>query len=190
MIYCEKISTRLAGLRHSAQINGENATGIAVNFACGSYVRYAFSINIDSVITGVKFKSNGCGYMVSTADILAESIVNVRLTDLHGLADADLRDQIESIIGVISPERQGCVDSCVQALHAALAAFRATQIEEFAGEKALVCTCFGVTEERIAAIIRENSIGSVDEVSARCNAGLGCGSCRMMIEEMIDGMNA
>jgi len=36
-------------------------------------------------------------------------------------------------------------------------------------------------------VIRGLKDPSVEAVGDVCNAGMGCGSCRMLIEEMIDG---
>lgn len=124
--------------------------------------------------------------MIAAAKALSESLIGRRLTDLHGLNNDELSATISSVFDANTEGRRECVEACFQAIHSALADFRASRIEEFAGEKALICTCFGLTEERIEAVIRSNSIESVDDVSAICNAGLGCGSCRMMIDEMID----
>jgi NifU-like protein len=62
----------------------------------------------------------------------------------------------------------------------------AFQIEEFTGEKALICTCFGVSEETIERVIANNRCETVEEVSQKCNAGSGCGSCQPLIQEIID----
>jgi NAD(P)H-nitrite reductase large subunit len=64
--------------------------------------------------------------------------------------------------------------------------FRAFQIEEWSGEKALICTCFGVSEETIENLVKENSLETIEEVTAACNAGGGCGSCQPLIQEIID----
>ena len=49
----------------------------------------------------------------------------------------------------------------------------------------IVCLCFG---KRESDIHREIAAGarSVDEIGERCAAGTGCGTCRQMIDEMID----
>ncbi|MBC7899119.1 MAG: (2Fe-2S)-binding protein [Saprospiraceae bacterium] len=43
-----------------------------------------------------------------------------------------------------------------------------------------------MSEEKIIEIINSNNVKEVGEVSDICNAGHGCGSCRMMIRELID----
>ena len=88
--------------------------------------------------------------------------------------------------GEFPPDRHQCATVCIEALRGAFADFRIRQIEEFQGEKALICTCFGVSEETIESHIRKCRLETVDEVARACNAGSGCGSCRMLIQEIID----
>ena len=72
----------------------------------------------------------------------------------------------------------------IDAIRNALAAFRAEKISEFHGESPLICTCFGVTEEIIEA--HAATAVSVEEIGDATNAGTGCGSCRMLIQEILD----
>jgi NifU-like protein len=74
----------------------------------------------------------------------------------------------------------------VAAFRAALAEYRSKVIEEFKGERALICTCFGVSEDTIIKTIERDAPTDISEVSAACKAGTGCGSCRMLIQELID----
>jgi NifU-like protein len=124
--------------------------------------------------------------MLASADILTEAIEGCELADLHGLDSEILTVTIEDAIGILPSERRQCADVCIDALHAAFARHRSSQIDEFRGEKALICTCFGVTEEMIDDLIGSGKPRSVDEVTAACRAGGGCGSCRMLIQEMLD----
>ena len=71
-------------------------------------------------------------------------------------------------------------------MHRAFSGLRARQIEEFTGEKALICTCFGVSEETIEKAVAANKLETVEDVIDVCNAGGGCGSCRFLIQEIID----
>lgn len=185
--YPDKIAERLTRMRHAGVSAGANAVGTEANFSCGSFVRFKVLIDAENqYVTAANFSSNGCGHMLAAADVLAEAIVNKRLGDLHGLNTHELTALVRDQLGQTPTERRDCVEAAIRALRSAFADFRSRQIEEFQGEKALICTCFGVTEERIETIIEQNAITSVDQVSRHSNAGSGCGSCRMLIQEIID----
>ena len=186
--YSPKVLKRFASPRYAGPLEGANASGRSASFECGSFV--SFTLRVDAglkTVVSAAFKTNGCGYMTAAADVLAEIVKDRKLGALHGLDREELNKRIDTELGNIPSERHQCVDVCIEALRAAFVDFRARQIEEFRGEKALICTCFGVSEETIDTHIRAGSIDSVDEVTRICNAGGGCGSCRMLIQEMIDG---
>lgn len=170
--------------KFAGESENTNAVGTGASFVCGSFVRFYLEIE-GKIIKAAKFKSNGCGFAIAAADVLAEKIVGKNLTELHGLNDL----KIETELGKFPANRKHCLEICVDALSQAFADFRASQIEEFAGEKALICTCFGVSEETIEKIIIENEIESVEEIGEICNAGTGCGSCQFLIQELIDVQN-
>jgi NifU-like protein len=115
---------------------------------------------------------------------LAEKIVGKKLTEVHALDE--MRTEIASELGTFSAHRANCLTICLEALNRAFADFRSFYIEEFAGEKALICTCFGVSEETIEKIIRENEGATVETVGEVCSAGTGCGACRFLILELIE----
>jgi NifU-like protein involved in Fe-S cluster formation/bacterioferritin-associated ferredoxin len=192
VVYPEKITKSIAALRHNRSVVDSNAIGTAANFSCGPFVRFSLSIDTQSqIVTHVNFSSNGCGFMLAAADVLAESVINKRLGDLHGLADAEQNEHVKKYLGEIPSERRECVTACIEALRAAFADLRKKQIEEFQGEKALICTCFGVSEETIESILSEPGAiatgpSTVEEIIRATRAGSGCGSCWMLIQEMLD----
>jgi len=195
VVYPEKIAKRITALRRNRSDVDSNARGTAANFSCGSFARFSLSIDTQSrIVNGANFSSNGCGFMLAAADVLAESVLKKRLADLRGLADADQSEHIRKCLGEIPSERRECVAACIEALHAAFADFRARQIEEFHGEKALICTCFGVSEETIESILSEpGAIATgftVEDITRVTSAGGGCGSCRMLIQEILDSAAA
>jgi NifU-like protein len=147
------------------------------------------SLAIDTASKTIKeagFRSNGCGYMIAAADKIAEVIAGRELTSLHSIKEAEFAAIITEECSVFPQERERCLRTVLEALRSALADHRAYLIEEFRGEKALICTCFGISEESIEEFIISKEPGSVDEVTAACRAGAGCGSCRMLIQEMLD----
>ncbi len=185
--YPPAVQKRFDSPQYAGTVDSANGAGTSASFQCGSFVSFSLQIGTDSkTVYDAGFRSNGCGYMIAAADVLAERIKGRQLSDLHGLNDDDLNSEIYNVLSCFPNDRRQCVGVCIEALRQAFADFRVRQIEEFPGEKALVCTCFGVTEETIETHIRERLIKTVDEVSRICNAGSGCGSCRMLIQEMID----
>lgn len=185
--YPPKINPRSRSPQNAGRAGGANAAGTGASFECGSFVRIALQIeNETKVISDAKFQTNGCGYMIAAADTIVEALVGKQLTDLHGVGHDEyvsiLTDQLEEF----PQSRKQCADLVLNALKDALSDYRSYILQEFGGEKALICTCFGVAEETVETYINANSPASVNEVTAACRAGGGCGSCRMLIQELID----
>ncbi len=173
-------SPKNSGLLEKADVNGKWAS-----FICGISVEFSLQINDETKeILQAKFKTNGCGYVVATADFICEKIIGQRLTELHGLED--LENEHREGFGEFPDNRKHCSEICFDALHNALAKYRTAQIEEWTGEKALICTCFGVSEEGIEKEIAEHNLQTVEGVGDFCNAGTGCGSCQPLIQEILD----
>ncbi|CAN5522725.1 hypothetical protein BH10ACI1_BH10ACI1_25690 [soil metagenome] len=185
--YPEKISRIFVAPENTGKAENTNAVGTQAGFICGSFVRFYLQIDVETkAIINAKFKTNGCGFSIAAADVLAKIIRGKNLTELHGLDKSELTTKIEAELEKFPDHRTHCLEISLDALQSALADFRAFQIEEFTGEKALICTCFGVSEEEIEKKIAENNLQSVEQVGEICNAGTGCGSCRMLIQEIID----
>lgn len=186
-IYPAEIQKRLSSPKNSETFGEADACGRSASFLCGCSVGFAVRLgNDDKTLESISFSSNGCGYMIAAADVLAETLTGKQLSELHSLDQEELAVTIENDLLPFPADRKQCVNVCIEALRATFADLRARRREEFTGEKALVCTCFGVLEETIAAKISERSLHTVEQVAAVCNAGGGCGSCRMLIQEMLD----
>jgi NifU-like protein len=185
--YPPKIDEFFSAPKQAGKAAGANAAGTGASFVCGSFVRVFLEIDGPAKeIRDARYKTNGCGFAIAAAEVLTGKIIGQRLTELHGLNHAEFLGEIESALGEFPAGRKHCAEVCFDAFEAALQDFRALQIEEFAGEKALICTCFGVSEETVQAIIAENQAATVEEVGEICNAGTGCGSCRFLIQELLD----
>ncbi|MGD9563619.1 MAG: iron-sulfur cluster assembly scaffold protein [Pyrinomonadaceae bacterium] len=185
--YPPKINGRFRLPACSGRVPGENAVGTSASFQCGCFARISLSIESETkIIREAGFQTNGCGFMIASADVIAESLSGKELTGLHSMDEDEFLAIVESSLGRLPRERVQCAHVVLEAVRAALADHRAFVIEEFRGEKALVCTCFGISEETIEAFIAANSPDSAEEVATACRAGSGCGSCRMLIQEMID----
>jgi len=181
------VSEKFHQPKNAGQADRANAVGTNATFVCGAVLRFSLWIDRETKeIHAAKFQTNGCGFLIAAADVLAEKIVGRRLTELHSFDRQFLESEIENEIGKFSEHRTHCLDLATETLQIALADFRRLQIEELAGERALICTCFGVSEETIERVIAENQAQTVEQVGEVCNAGTGCGSCQLLIAELLD----
>jgi NifU-like protein len=185
--YPDKVGERFSAPKRAGKAARANAVGTGAAFTCGSFVRFYLEIDAETkLIREIRYQTDGCGFAIAAAEVIAEKIDGQKLTDLHGLNKSEFFNTIERELGAFSPARKHCAEICFDALQAALNDFRAFQLEEFAGEKALICTCFGVSEETIERLIAAGAADSVEAVGDVSHAGTGCGSCRFLIQELID----
>jgi NifU-like protein len=176
-VYCTETDELLSSIRCAGVLTSYDAEGLEVRIDCGSWVRFQLVFDKDK-IQEVKFTSNGCGVMITSAESLARRITGKRLTDLGGT-------QIELAGSAFDSGRQLCIEAALSSLKRAFAAYREKRIAD-AGETAIACTCFGVSIDTIECVI-SNGASSVEDVSKETRAGGGCGSCRMLIQEILDG---
>ena len=185
--YRTKISEKFHAPKNVGKAASANAVGISATFVCGAILRLTLRIETNTKeIFDARFQTNGCGFLIASADVLTEKIIGKRLVELHGLDKQNLQTEIEGELGTFESHRRHCLDLTFDALQNSFADFRAGQIEEFAGEKALICTCFGISEETIEQLIKKKSLKTIEEITDVCNAGGGCGSCQPLIQEIID----
>lgn len=124
--------------------------------------------------------------MIACADVLAEWLDRRSLSELHGLRESELARIMLDALGEFPSDRWQCGAVAFEAIRSAMADYRQRRLEEFQGEEALICTCFGISESTIESVISANSLSDIDQVADICRAGSGCGSCRMLIQELMD----
>lgn len=185
--YPPRVHSRFRSPRRCGRAADANGVGTSASFECGCFVRVSVAVSVpEKMIRDARFVTNGCGYMAAAADVVAQGICGRELSELHSLDEKFFSPLAERELGPLPPERSQCLKVVLEATRKALSDFRSFLIEEFRGEKALICTCFGVSEETIENYISVNLPDTVEQVTAGCRAGGGCGSCRMLIQEMID----
>jgi len=174
-VYPVEIADAIREPKFCRIVDSATAVGAEAKFDCGCFVRVEMRIAGEgSVIGDIGYQTNGCGYLIAAAESVCSRLFGGSLLELHG------------DIEIASSDRPDCSSAVVRAVRNAFADHRSRLIEEFSGEKALICTCFGVTEESIEDFVRSTRADTVSEVSESLRAGSGCGSCRMLIQEIID----
>jgi NifU-like protein len=149
-------------------------TGRAASLTCGAHVRFSIQVDEAHAISQARFRAAGCSDLVAAASLLTEQVVGLTTVEA----------------ATIAPEPLGMDPQCArlarEALLDAIRDFSNAARDDWAGDEALICTCFFVSERTIEREIQAHGLTTVAEVTRACNAGGGCGSCHQLIQEIID----
>ncbi|MBD0326370.1 MAG: iron-sulfur cluster assembly scaffold protein [Pyrinomonadaceae bacterium] len=174
--------------RNVGEVERTAAVGDAGSFICGAALRLTLEIDAEArAITDAKFKAAGCGYLIAAASVLTETIKGIAISEAATLAESSsFENRIIEYLADVPPDKLQCVALCREALLSALANYHNATREEWTGEEALICTCFGVSEKSIEQAIRTNGLRTIEQVTRACNAGGGCHSCHPLIEDILE----
>jgi len=179
--YPDRINEHFLKPRNAGEVNGADAEGSAGSFLCGATLRLTLKID-EQRIRDAKFKATGCGFLIASASALTETIKELGLSRAATLPLSAVTDWFDEF----PADRQHCARLCHEALNAALANYHNTAREEWTGDEALICTCFGVSEKTIERAIESQRCCTINEVTRACNAGGGCQSCHPLIVDILE----
>jgi len=158
--------------------------GRAASLICGAHARFSVQVDENHVISQAKFKAVGCNVLVASLSLLTERVINVPTADAAIIGHE--ADALKATVANLESEREHCPQLACDALLAAIREYSDAARDEWAGDEALICTCFFVSERTIEREIATRGLSSVAEVTRACNAGGGCGSCHQLIQEILD----
>lgn len=169
--------------RNAGELPDADAIGDVGSLRCGALMRIALKIHAETAtIIEARFKTLGCGYLVACASVLTETVKGLPLSRAALLNEAAITDWFNGL----PQDKAHCAVLARETLHAALADYHNARQEEWTGDEALVCTCFGVSEKSIESAINKSALRTISQVTKACNAGGGCRSCHPLIEDILD----
>ena len=155
-------------------------SGRAASLSCGAHVRFSIQVNEEYAISQARFRAAGCNVLVASASLLTDQI--------KGLSTADaavVGQNPAALCGQLAVESEQCVALACNALLDSIREYSNAARDDWAGDDALICTCFFVSERTIEREIQTRGLTTVAEVTRVCNAGAGCGSCHQLIQEIL-----
>ena len=184
--YPDGINQHFLEPQHVGDVENAEARAESGSFTCGAVLRLSLKIDKETQrILDAKFKAAGCGHLIASASVTAE-IIRGLTTAEAATASTLLQETLMEYFGTPEREKAHCSLLCSEALREAVVNYSQRVRDEWTGEEALICTCFGISEKRIEQVITDKSLRTVREVTRECNAGAGCGSCRPLIEEILE----
>ena len=184
--YPDRINEHFLEPRNVGHLAGAEACAEAASFTCGALLRLSLEIEAETKrVADSRFKAAGCGYLIAAASVVTEIIKGLTAAEAATAAGL-IQETLIEYFGAPPPDKAHCAALCSQALREAVARYSRHVRDEWTGEEALICTCFGISEKRIEQVISQKSLHTVREVTMACNAGGGCQSCRPLIEEILE----
>jgi NifU-like protein len=187
--YTEKVLDLFYNPKNQGAIEDPNESGIAVVFgevgsiACGDALRLHLKVEIDAdKILDARFQTFGCTSAIASSSALTEIIKGITLDEALKVSNRDIADYL----GGLPEEKMHCSVMGQEALEAAIYKYRGIEVEQHdEDDGALICSCFGVSENRIRRVVIENGLTTVGQVTSYVKAGGGCTTCGANIEDLI-----
>lgn len=187
--YTEKVMEHFYNPRNQGALEATVEPGIETvygevgSIACGDALRLHLKIEVNSDrILDSRFQTFGCTSAIASSSALTEIIKGLTLDEALNISNKDIAD----FLGGLPEEKMHCSVMGQEALEAAIFKYRGIEVEHHEeDEGALICSCYGVSDNRIRRIIIENNLTTAEQVTSYVKAGGGCGSCLVDIEDIL-----
>jgi len=179
--YTEKVKEHFFNPRNVGEIENPDGTGEVGSLACGDALKLTFKLDDKGRIADAKFKTFGCASAIATSSVLTEIIKGMTIDEAAKVTNRDIADYL----GGLPEQKMHCSVMGREALEAAIENYRTGGRKKHELEGKVVCNCFGVTQDEIERVIKDNNLATVEEVTNYCKAGGGCGGCKGEIEKII-----
>ena len=180
--YTEKVREHFFHPRNVGSIEDATAVAEVGSLACGDALKIYLKLDEYEKIVDARFETFGCGSAIASSSALTEMIKGLTIDEASKISNQD----IANFLGGLPEEKMHCSVMGREALEKAIALYRGEEYEEDEDDEGkIVCKCFGVTDEKIKRVVRENNLKTVEQVTNYTKAGGGCTSCHAQIEDLI-----
>ena len=184
--YTDKVLDHFKNPRNVGVIDRPDGIGQVGSLACGDALKLTFKLDAEGRIADAKFQTFGCASAIASSSALTEMVKGMTLEETEQVTNRDIAE----FLGGLPDQKMHCSVMGREALEAAIENYRTGGTGRKILEGKVVCNCFGITEEEITRVIRDNGLHTVEEVTNYCKAGGGCGSCIPDIETLIKETHA
>ena len=167
------------------EIEKPDGRSIVASPSCGAVLCASLSVDETARINAAKFKVAGCSYLVATCSVLSTALSGKTTGEAAVLCQTP--EAVMLMMGADWPTgKSDCLALACRAFLLAIRSYSDAARDEWSGDEALICTCFGVSERTIETAIQAGGLRTIAEVTLASNAGAGCRSCYPLIEEILD----
>ncbi|HOJ29362.1 MAG TPA: Fe-S cluster assembly protein NifU [Spirochaetota bacterium] len=179
--YTEKVKELYKNPKNVGEIPDADVVVEVGSIVCGDALTLYLKLDGNKIIDA-KFKTFGCGSAIASSSALTEMIKGKTIEEAAKITNKD----IVEFLGGLPDQKMHCSVMGQEALEKAIKKIKGHAVEdEYEDEGAIVCQCFGISENLIRRVINENNLTTVEEVTNYTKAGGACGSCIPKIEDII-----
>ncbi|MDL2227047.1 Fe-S cluster assembly protein NifU [Deltaproteobacteria bacterium OttesenSCG-928-M10] len=179
--YTEKVKDHFENPRNVGVVGRVDGDGQVGSLSCGDALRLTIQVDKASDrIEDAKFQTFGCASAIASSSAMTEMIKGKTLDEAMKVTNQEIADYL----GGLPKEKMHCSVLGREALEAAVANYRGVPLPQ--ADSPIVCECFGVTEKEIERVVRENSLTTVEDITAYTKAGGGCGRCIPDLEKILE----
>lgn len=180
--YTDKVQEHFFNPRNVGSIEDASAVAEVGSLACGDALKIYLKLDEQEKIVDAKFETFGCGSAIASSSALTEMVKGMSLDEASKITNQDIAD----FLGGLPEEKMHCSVMGREALEKAIAIYRGEEYEDDnEDEGRIVCKCFGITDEKIKRVIKENHLTTIEQVTHYTKAGGGCTACHAEIEDLI-----
>lgn len=179
--YTDKVLDHFRNPRNVGIIEKPDGVGEVGSMACGDALKLTFQLDKNKRIAAVKFQTFGCASAIASSSALTEIVKGKTLAEAEKITNQDIADYL----GGLPEQKMHCSVMGREALEAAIHNYRTGDTSKKILEGKVICHCFGVTEEEIMRVVRDNHLTGVEQVTNYCKAGGACGKCQNDIADII-----
>ncbi|MEI8120927.1 MAG: Fe-S cluster assembly protein NifU [bacterium] len=180
--YTGKVMDHFRNPRNVGVIANPDGVGEVGSLACGDALKLMFKLDQEGRIAEAKFQTFGCASAIASSSALTEIVKGMTLEQAAKVTNQDIAEYL----GGLPEQKMHCSVMGREALEAAIENYRSGSTEKIILGGKVVCNCFGVTEEEIERVIRENGLSTIEQVTNYTKAGGGCGKCKPDIARILE----
>ena len=121
MMYSEKVMDHFMNPRNVGEIENASGVGEVGNAKCGDIMKIYIKVDDNEVITDVKFQTFGCGAAIATSSRATEMVMGKTVDEALKITN----EMVTESLGGLPPVKLHCSVLAEEALHAAIADYRA-----------------------------------------------------------------
>jgi len=124
-MYSEKVMDHFQNPRNVGEIPDANGIGVEGNARCGDIMKIWIKVEDDRIVD-IKFKTFGCAAAVATSSMITELVKGKTLAEAEAVTNQAVADALDGL----PPIKMHCSNLAADALKAAIADYRAKQLQK------------------------------------------------------------